>query len=166
VTAATRSAGVLAVAFLLLHLPFLPPSVEDVDSVNFVGVRDFDVTRHQYIHLVTRCICWQETRTWSCPTRKRTPRLLVCGALAVFALVHCSADRAERHPEDSVAIGVGLTLTAPLFWFTAVRPLSDMPGLAASLLQALILSASTPHVDGGGVCPALAAGIRSVPVAG
>ena len=34
--------------FLALHLPFLPPSLEDLDSINFaLGVRDFDVARHQ-----------------------------------------------------------------------------------------------------------------------
>src|SRR5262249_6384024 len=34
--------------FLALHLPFLPPSLEDLDSINFaLGVRDYDVSRHQ-----------------------------------------------------------------------------------------------------------------------
>ena len=38
----------MAVVFLALHLPFLPASLEDLDSINFaLGVRDFDVARHQ-----------------------------------------------------------------------------------------------------------------------
>ena len=39
---------VLALVFLALHLPYLPASLEDLDSVNFaLGIRDFDVARHQ-----------------------------------------------------------------------------------------------------------------------
>ena len=38
----------LAIVFLVLHLPYLPASLEDLDSVNFaLGVRDFDVAHHQ-----------------------------------------------------------------------------------------------------------------------
>ena len=38
----------LACLFLAAHLAFLPPTLEDIDSVNFaLGVRDFDVARHQ-----------------------------------------------------------------------------------------------------------------------
>ncbi len=36
--------ALLAGLFLALHLPFLPPSLEDLDSINFaLGIRDFDV---------------------------------------------------------------------------------------------------------------------------
>src|SRR5213593_1359828 len=39
---------VLAALFLVSHLPFLPASLEDLDSVNFaLGVRHFDVAHHQ-----------------------------------------------------------------------------------------------------------------------
>src|SRR4029079_16865786 len=39
---------VLAIVFLALHLPYLPKSLEDVDSINFaLGVRRFDVAHHQ-----------------------------------------------------------------------------------------------------------------------
>ncbi|HEX6976259.1 MAG TPA: hypothetical protein VF147_17750, partial [Vicinamibacterales bacterium] len=38
----------LAIVFLAAHLPFLPPTLEDIDSINFaLGVRDFDVAKHQ-----------------------------------------------------------------------------------------------------------------------
>ena len=48
----TRSVRLVALAlaavFLALHLPFLPPSLEDLDSINFaLGVRQFDVAKHQ-----------------------------------------------------------------------------------------------------------------------
>ncbi len=40
--------GTLAVLSLAAHLMFLPPTLEDLDSVNFaLGVRHFDVALHQ-----------------------------------------------------------------------------------------------------------------------
>ena len=43
-----KALAALAVLFLLAHLFYLPPTLEDIDSVNFaLGVRDFDVARHQ-----------------------------------------------------------------------------------------------------------------------
>src|SRR6476619_7016804 len=41
-------AATLALAFLVAHLPFLPSSLEDLDSINFaLGLRHFDVANHQ-----------------------------------------------------------------------------------------------------------------------
>src|SRR6266705_2534621 len=41
-------ASALAVLFLAFHLPFLPASLEDLDSINFaLGLRHFDVALHQ-----------------------------------------------------------------------------------------------------------------------
>ena len=38
----------LSLVFLAAHLPFLPPTLEDIDSINFaLGVADFDVAKHQ-----------------------------------------------------------------------------------------------------------------------
>ena len=38
----------MALGFIALHLPYLPASLEDLDSINFaLGVRNFDVTQHQ-----------------------------------------------------------------------------------------------------------------------
>ena len=40
--------GILAVVSLAAHLALLPPTLEDLDSVNFaLGVRHFDVAQHQ-----------------------------------------------------------------------------------------------------------------------
>jgi hypothetical protein len=42
------AAALLSALFLALHLPFLPPSLEDFDSINFaLGIRNFDVSQHQ-----------------------------------------------------------------------------------------------------------------------
>ena len=38
----------IAVVWFFAHLPFLAPSLEDIDSINFaLGVRHFDVAAHQ-----------------------------------------------------------------------------------------------------------------------
>src|SRR5262245_29539636 len=38
----------IAAVYAAAHLPFLAPSLEDIDSINFaLGLRDFDVARHQ-----------------------------------------------------------------------------------------------------------------------
>ncbi|HEV3484359.1 MAG TPA: hypothetical protein VG106_03055, partial [Vicinamibacterales bacterium] len=43
-----KGLAALAILFLAAHLPSLPPSLEDLDSVNFaLGVREFDVAQHQ-----------------------------------------------------------------------------------------------------------------------
>src|ERR1044072_4732678 len=40
--------AVLAVAFVAAHSPFLPQSLEDIDSINFaLGLRHFDLALHQ-----------------------------------------------------------------------------------------------------------------------
>src|SRR5204863_7526137 len=91
---------------------------------------------------------------------------VIAGSLSVFALVALferldSANASPDHlrqgyggppklyakAEGSPGIALTAALvagTAPLYWFSAARPLSDMAGLAAALgVQALILRAST-----------------------
>src|SRR5580765_3116540 len=40
--------AVIAAVYLVAHLPFLAPSLEDIDSMNFaLGLRHFDPAQHQ-----------------------------------------------------------------------------------------------------------------------
>src|SRR5439155_7176775 len=88
---ASRWSVMLALAFFALHLPFLPASLEDLDSINFaLGMRHFDVAAHQphppgyplfivlakAVHLVV-------------PSEANALSLvsIVAGSLSVFALV-------------------------------------------------------------------------------
>src|SRR2546427_11232405 len=42
------SIAALSALFLVFHVPYLPASLEDLDSINFaLGVRHFDVAEHQ-----------------------------------------------------------------------------------------------------------------------
>jgi len=166
----TRSAGsavtvLLAVVFLALHLPYIPTSLEDLDSINFaLGVRQFDVAHHQphppgypvYIAL-------GKLVHPAVPDEARALALLsiVAGGLGAVAMAALFGRLTGVGRSTWVAVALGLT--SPLYWFTAARPLSDMPGLAAALaVQALTLGAATT----GGLCVAafsagLATGIRS-----
>jgi hypothetical protein len=154
--------------FLAAHLPFLPISLEDLDSINFaLGIHRFDVARHQphppgyplyiaaakAVHLVV-------------PSAATALSIIsvVAGSLSVFALLALfeAIDPDERGRRQS-AVATLLTMTAPLYWFTAGRPLSDMPGLAAALaVQAMTLTASSAYgLTAASFLAAFATGLRS-----
>lgn len=140
----------LAVLFFAAHVPFLPESPEDVDSINFaLGVRDFDVARHQphppgypvYIALAKATV----------PLFGGAgDRDAVLIALALWGIVAGAAliplafllFRGLGAADRRAWLAAVLTAACPLFWFTALRPLSDVPGLAVAVAaQALSLSA-------------------------
>ena len=73
------------------------------------------------------------------------------GPLAVFPLMMLFKNLDELEPEtaraarfNTAALACVLTVTSPLFWFNALRPLSDVPGLAVTLAaQAALVAAYT-----------------------
>jgi MFS family permease len=140
----------LAVLFFLAHVFFLPPTLEDLDSMNFaLGIRDFDPAKHQphppgypvFIALgklahavgspeVTALAIWGA----------------VFGAFAVFPLITLfeSIDGLNGPLEgghyryisagaNRALLATAVVVASPLFWFTSLRPLSDVPGLAVAL---------------------------------
>src|SRR6185503_43321 len=157
------------------HLWFLPPTLEDLDSINFaLGVADFDVARHQphppgypiFIALGKAStglfraagVHFPEPRglaIWSA----------VSGAVLVVFLF--ALFRALGGDDRRALWATVVTASAPLFWFTALRPLSDMTGLCAAVAaQALIISAigrrgAFRELILGGFVAGLAIGIRS-----
>ncbi len=158
----------MAVLFAVLHLPFLPASLEDVDSINFaLGLRRFDVAHHQphppgypvfiaLAHVVRPFVS----------TEARALALLgvLAGALAVFVLVRLfRALDGEPSGATGAVVAALLAAGSPLYWFTAARPLSDVTGLAAAVaVQAVTLSARTAAgVAVAALCAGLASGIRS-----
>ena len=173
-------AAALAALFLAGHLPFLASTLEDIDSVNFaLGLRDFDPARHRphppgypiYIALgKTAASVMSEPHAlavWGA----------LFGALAAFALLRLFACLDALDDPSATPVGAGhaggrppwltvplaaslLTMTAPLYWITALRPMSDMAGLAVTLAaQAILLTALvqqsgmrdavTGRIDGG-----------------
>jgi hypothetical protein len=168
-SAATRLklAGLLAVVFFSFHIPYLPASLEDLDSINFaLGVREFDVAQHQphppgypvFIFVAKAANAVAPTEVSALSGVSIVAATL--GVLAIAVLFH------RLDPDAPAAwwfAATTLAATAPLYWFSAARPLSDAMGLAAALaVQGLALSASIPHaLVFAAFCAGLAAGIRS-----
>src|SRR5215471_11360668 len=138
----------LVLLFLVAHFAWLPRTLEDLDSVNFaLGVRDFDVARHQphppgypvYIALAKLSTATLRMVGVEAPA----PRGLaiwsaIGGALALPALFTFFRRLEGR---DTVAAWMLLAAAAcPLFWFTSLRPLSDMLGFAAAMWVLAIAS--------------------------
>lgn len=167
-----RSAGLaLVLIFLAAHLAFLPRSLEDLDSVNFaLGVRQFDVARHQphppgypvYIALSKASTAVLRVAGIDAAS----PRgLAIWSALAGAAAIPAVFFLLRRlEGREALAGWATLILAAsPLFWFTALRPLSDMLGFAAAM-WVLTLLAGTPsgrRLIAGALLAGLAVGIRS-----
>jgi hypothetical protein len=139
----------MAAVFLAVHLVRLPPTLEDLDSVNFaLGVRDFDIRRHQPHppgYPIYTALGKISTRVLQADASGAASRGLavwgaIGGALAVFPLF--ALFRRLEGRDRLALLATIVTATAPLFWFTANRPLSDMTGLAVVLaMQAVAVMA-------------------------
>ncbi|MCU1383576.1 MAG: hypothetical protein JWL71_2273 [Acidobacteria bacterium] len=170
VVAATprRVVVLLALLFLALHLPYLPQSLEDLDSINFaLGVRQFDVAHHQphppgypVFILIAKAV-------HRVIASEATALAAVSAAAAALGIVAIAAlfrrVDAEGTPAAWRLMPIAVAMTTPLYWFTAVRPLSDSSGLAAALaVQAMTLAArTTSNLAIAAFCAGLAAGLRS-----
>jgi len=174
-----RVLAALALVFALGHVPFLAPSLEDIDSVNFaLGVRDFDVATHRphppgypvYIALgkVAAAVAGAGGGEASAIEARALAVLsLIAGLFAivcVYGVFACmveappslGAPEANRPPWRSLDLNAfaatAITVTCPLFWYLAVRPMSDLPGLAFALAsQACLMLAwwwQAPGPDG------------------
>ncbi len=144
-----RQLAALAVVFLFAHLLSLPATLEDIDSVNFaLGVRDFDVAQHQphppgypvFVALAKLSTASLDALGVA-PAAPKGLALLsaVSGAVLIPVLFaffgRITDDRRVAWWAMAVAV------SSPLFWFTALRPLSDMTGLAfAAGAQVFLLS--------------------------
>jgi hypothetical protein len=177
----------IAGLYLVAHLAVLAPSLEDIDSINFaLGLRDFDVANHQphppgypvYIALgrISRAFVGAIAPSLDMPRIEALALAIwsaIGGAVAVVAAfsIYSSLDRL-RTPAGGPVIGsnrptavwsTALLAAAPLFWLAGARPMSDMPGLALTLVsQALFLASAknAPLLMYGALIAGLAAGVR------
>ena len=138
--------AIVAVIFLIAHARALPRTLEDIDSINLaLGVESFDVAAHRphppgypvFIAMakISTAAVGALAPSWDRDRRAAVGLAvwgLVAGTVAVFAVA-----------ELLIAIGVApllaslaavLFVASPLFWFSAVRPLTDVPGFVAALV--------------------------------
>jgi hypothetical protein len=167
----------LSLFFLAAHLPFLPPTLEDIDSINFaLGVADFDVARHQphppgypvFIALgKTATFMLRLAQVPSPEVRGLALWSTLFGAALVVLLYALFRALAPAANPTRAAWATAVAALSPLFWFTALRPLSDTTGLAAAIAaQALIVPAISGHgkprtLMYGAFIAGLAIGVRS-----
>jgi hypothetical protein len=166
-----RSAGVaLLVLYLAAHLVYLPRTLEDLDSINFaLGVRHFDVAQHQphppgypvYIALAKISTTAVRAAGFDAASARGLAVLsALAGTLALPALLIFL-----RRLESNRALALWATVLvalSPLYWFTALRPLTDMPGFAAAMWAMALMSArSTRSIVLGALIAGVAIGLRS-----
>jgi len=166
----------IAVAYLIAHLVSFAPSLEDIDSINFaLGLRDFDVARHQphppgspvYIAL-GRALLFAVSAAWPSPSRISAEALtlglwsVVAGTVAIMAAARMFTESAP-HSRPAALWAAALLAASPLFWLSGLRPMSDLPGLAVALVaQVWILQGRSDRrrLMYGALASGLAAGIR------
>lgn len=170
-------AGALAALYVVLHLPVLAPSLEDIDSINFaLALRDFDVANHQphppgypaYVALGKASDALIQAVAPSLTDVRREALALAIwsalgGGVAVFAAWMLFV-RLEGGPKGWALWGAVLMAVTPLFWTTGLRPLSDMTGLALALTsQALLVRgfADRRALTLGAAVAGLALGVRA-----
>jgi hypothetical protein len=153
-----RTEAVIAAAYFATHLPFLAPSLEDSDSINFaLGLREFDPAQHQphppgyplYIAL-GRLSLAVVSAVWPAlpPIAAEAMALAfwsaiggamaIMAAAALFSAIHPAADGDRRE----VVWAVLLLAVAPLFWMSGLRPLSDAIGLGVALAAQAVAARS------------------------
>jgi hypothetical protein len=171
----------LAICFLLAHLFSLPPTFDDIDAVNFaLGVRDFDVAQHQphppgyplFIALGKLSTAAVEAAGVAAPA-VRGLSLWSAISGAVLLLLMFGLWRTIDGDQWRAAAAAVIAVCAPLFWFTALRPLSDMTGLAMAAGSMALVARALPRrwaagsfesgtaLVAGALVAGLAAGFRS-----
>ena len=169
---AERSAGVaLLLLFLIAHLLFLPRTLEDLDSINFaLGVRQFDVARHQphppgypvFIGLSKLSTAALRAAGVDAASPRGLALWSAIGGAAAIPALLLFFRRLEGRRSLALWATV-LVALSPLYWFTALRPLSDMAGFAAAM-WAIALVSGTPSrraLMAGALLAGLAVGIRT-----
>ena len=152
-----------ALMLLIGHVPVVAHSLEDIDSVNFaLALHDFDIRKHQPHppgYPVVVALGRVSERALGLagvpggPSRDAMALSLngiIAGSLAFMPLVAIFRRLNRLRGESGAGVAdpwravlaAALVVCSPLYWFTMVRPLSDLVGLLFVLsAQALLLTA-------------------------
>jgi hypothetical protein len=155
-----RALGLLALFVAGSRLFFLPPTLEDIDSVNFaLALEEFDPTLHQpqppgYPVLVAFA------RLAHAVFAEPEVALSVVSALSQVALVPVLYGffRFFCASPLTALLATALTLANPVLWMSGVRPMSDSLGLLVTF-GALTLLLSAPRSRLAFLSGALLAGV-------
>jgi len=144
--------AIAGVVFVAAHLRALPRTLEDIDSVNFaLGVERFDVASHRphppgypvFIAMskISTAAVHAVRPSWD---RDRTAAVglaiwgVIAGGLATWLITELWI--AIGLSESLAFLAAVLAVVSPLFWFSASRPLTDVPGLVAAVgVQVLLV---------------------------
>jgi hypothetical protein len=147
----------IALVYVAVHGPFLAPSLEDFDSINFgLALHEYDLPKNQphppgypmYVAAGRVSLALVQRLAPGVDSIRTDALALavlsVLGAAVAILAAWRVFDLLAR-PGSRVPLYATLLLaSAPLFWITGLRPLSDMPGLAIALVaQALFLRSMT-----------------------
>ena len=172
--------SILSAAWLAAHLPYLAPSLEDIDSINFaLGLREFDVARHQphppgypvYVALGRVSLGAVDAVAAGAPRVRAEAWALaiwsaIAGSLAIpaaYVLFRRIGEAPGKDARQAAAWATVLLALAPLFWISGLRPMSDLPGLALALCAQALLVASwqrRQHFVPAALVAGLAMGLR------
>jgi hypothetical protein len=158
--------AVAAVLVLLSRVLFLPPTLEDIDSVNFaLALREFNPGLHQphppgfpvYV-LLARAV------NFLVPEPVRALALLSAVAQAALVFPLFLLFRRLGASPGRAAAATALVLANPVLWFNGARPMSDSVGLLLVLVSQVLLlhgPESPPALVAGSAAAALATGVRA-----
>lgn len=161
-----------AVLFLAVRLPFLPPTLDDIDGLNFdLGTHDYNPVAHRphppgfpvFILLAKAA-----HPLFSSHAGALAFLSAIFSSLSVFPVYFLARALASRRVAVLAAV---LTLFSPLVWFNSVRPMSDLTGFFMVLTSQSLLVAGAIGLAGnvpparrlwhaGVLLAGLAAGVR------
>src|ERR671913_1285388 len=149
--AATLCPGLI---YLGLHLPFLAWAPDDIDATNFMlALHDFDLRANQPhppgypVFIALGRAAHAVISVIGPVTGPATPETVDVNALALTSAVFGSLAivplialwTALGGDRSRAWLAALLAVCSPLFWYTSIRPLSDLPGLAVAVASLALL---------------------------
>lgn len=161
-----------AALFVAAHIPYLPPSLGDPDSINFaLAVREFDVAASQphppgyalFVGLARLATAGLASAGDPLNAPHGLALVNVIGGALALCAIFALARVLEYAPRRALAAAM-VASTIPLFWFTAARPLSDLLALALAVSAQACLARAWHaggrwHAGAGALLAGAAAGV-------